>query len=151
MGKRGRVVLKDTYSIGKVNRLGSVDMDALVIYEPGSTPRIKGLRVEITEGGEFRRSSTSFIDVDELESLSQGLGYIQDLASKWAGQSHEPYTEVAYTSKGEFQVGFYQTGTKARAWCKGGTIASATAFLEVADIAQLKALVDQARTTLQAK
>jgi hypothetical protein len=77
--------------------------------------------------------------------------YIQDLASKWAGQSHEPYTEVAYTSKGEFQVGFYQTGTKARAWCKGGTIASATAFLEVADIAQLKALVDQARTTLQAK
>jgi hypothetical protein len=59
--------------------------------------------------------------------------------------------EVVYTSKGEFQVGFYQTGTKACAWCKGGTIASATAFLEVADIAQLKALVDQARTTLQAK
>ena len=72
MGKRGKMIVKDTYSLGRLFGTGGVQMDAMVIYEPNSPTKIKGLRAEVTESGQLERSNTSFIDLDELESLSTG-------------------------------------------------------------------------------
>jgi hypothetical protein len=151
LGKRGTMMIKDSYSLGSIRGTGGVTMDALVIYQPNSTTKIKGLRAEVTESGELERSNTSFIDYDELESLSQALAYMSNLSTKWKGQQHDPYTEVIYTSKGEFEVGFYQQGTKSRAFCRSGDIGSTDAFLDLGDLPRMKALVDQAITLLKTK
>jgi hypothetical protein len=126
-------------------------MDALVIYEPGSSQKVKGLRVEVTESGSLERSNTSFIDLDELQSLSQALSYVSGLSAKWDGQSHDPYTEVTYISKGEFEVGFYQKGKQTRAFITSGLIGSATAYVKTSDLDRLKTMVDQATTLLNSK
>ena len=126
-------------------------MDALVISEPGSSQKTKGLRIEVTESGSLERSNISFIDLDELKSLSDALSYISNLAAKWDGQQHEPYTEVSYISKGEFEVGFFQTGKKTSAFIRSGMIGPATAYLKVSDVDRLKAMVDQASTLLNSK
>jgi|SRR6185437_10212052 len=151
MGKRGKMIVKDTYSLGRLFGTGGVQMDAMVIYEPNSPTKIKGLRAEVTESGQLERSNTSFIDLDELESLSQALAYMGDLSGKWKGQQHEPYTEVIYTSKGEFQVGFYQKGKTTSAFCQSGNIGSVTAFFNVTELPKMKELVEQAITLLKSK
>jgi hypothetical protein len=152
LGKKGQMIIKDSYSLSPmVSRFGSVNMDVLLIYEPGSSIKTKGLRVEITERGDLERSNTSFIDVDELHGLSDALAYMIGLAQKWNGQSHSPYTEVIYTSKGELQTGFFQTGTKSNAFLRSGTIGSATAFFNTPDLTKIKAEVDEAIATLESK
>ncbi len=151
LGKRGRLVVKDSYSLGKIGNMGSAELEGLVIYEPGSSQKTKGLRVEVTESGRLERSNISFIDLDELQSLSEALSYMSNLAGKWSGQSHDPYTEVTYISKGEFKVGFFQQGTRASAFVSSGLIGPATAFLKVSDLDQFKTMVDLASTLLNGK
>ena len=151
LGERGRLVVKDFYQLGRISSLGSAQMDALVISEPGSSQKTKGLRIEVTESGSLERSNISFIDFDELKSLSEALSYISNLAAKWDGQQNEPYTEVTYVSKGEFEVGFFQTGKKTSAFIRSGLIGPATAYLKISDVDRLKAMVDQASTLLNSK
>ena len=151
VGKRGRLMVKDSYSLGRLSDVGNIQIDALVAYDPGGSQKTKGLRIEVQEEGGLERSNTSFIDMDELQGLSQALGYMIDLSGKWNGQPHEPYTEVTYTSKGEFQVGFYQQGAKTSAYCRSGLIGTTTAFLKLADLPKMKAFIDQAITLLNSK
>ena len=151
LGKRGRLLIKDSYDLGRISSMGSAELDALVIYEPGSSQKTKGLRVEVTEGGRLERSETSFLDLDELQSLSDALTYMSDLAAKWHGTTHDPYTEVTYVSKGEFSVGFFQRGTDSNAFISSGMVGPVRAYLKVPDLVRLKQMVDQAKTTLSSK
>jgi hypothetical protein len=151
LGKHGRLIIKDFYDLGQISSAGRVHMDGLVIYEPGSPDKIKGLRVEVTESGSLERSNTSFIDLDELKSLSDAIAYVSDISKKWQGQSHDPYTEIIYSSKGEFEVGFYQQGTKSNAFVSSGSIGKVNAFLKTADLDRLKNMVDQAISVLNSK
>ena len=151
MGKRGKMQIKDSYSLGSVTSTGRVDVSALVLYEPNGTEKTKGIRIEVTQGGRTEQTSTSFLDDDELESLSQALSYMSDLAGKWSAQSRDPYTEVTYESQGEFRTGFYQKGSQIGAFCSSGNIGRSTALLTVPDLAVLKGLIDQAITLLKSK
>jgi hypothetical protein len=151
LGKRGRLVVKDFYELGQISSMGKVQMDGLVIYEPGASQKIKGLRVEVTESGSLERQNISFIDLDELQSLSDAISYISDLSKKWAGQVHEPYTEITYVSKGEFSLGFYQKGVQTSAFVSSGSIGKASAYLKTADLDRLREMVDQAVVLLNSK
>src|SRR4051812_8410515 len=73
LGKKGRLVAKEFYPVSTVSNLGKVELDSLVIYEPGASVKTKGLRVEVTESGQLERSNTSFVDIEELQSLSEAL------------------------------------------------------------------------------
>jgi hypothetical protein len=86
-----------------------------------------------------------------MVSVSEALSYISDLSKKWADQLHEPYTEITYISKGEFDLGFFQKGKKSRAFVSSGSIGKTTAFLQTADLDRMKAMVDQAVLLLNSK
>src|SRR5579872_4840571 len=64
LGERGRIVVKDFYHLGRISSIGSAQMDAVVISEPGGSQKTKGLRIEVTEGGSLERSNISFLDQD---------------------------------------------------------------------------------------
>jgi len=145
------MIMKEFYDLGVLRSMGTVQLKGLVISEPSGSHKIKGLRVEIQEAGTLERSNTSFIDFDELESLSQAIGYMSDAAQKWTPESHAPYTELIFTSKGELQIGFYESGKDVSAFCRSGSIGAATAYFNVRELPKIKGLVDQAITLLKSK
>lgn len=151
LGKRGQMIMKEFYDLGAISSLGRTELKAIVISEPNSAHKIKGLKVEVQESGRLERSNSSFIDLDELESLSQALAYMADAAQKWTADGRAPYTEIIFTSKGELQVGFYESGKDVSAFCRSGSIGAATAYFNVREMPKLKGFVDQAITLLKSK
>jgi len=151
--KKGKIVIKDSYELGAIiGRFGRAEVDALVIYEPGiESARIRGLRVEIKEAGRLERSRTSFLDMEEIESLSKAIKYMADLAEKWKGETREAYTEVTFSTKGDFKVGFYQKGSVRSAYLHSGYIGRATCFMEVGDFGKLKNIIDKGLSILKEK
>jgi hypothetical protein len=152
LAKKGKIIVKDFYSAGELQKLGSMKLDGVVLYEPGQeAQRVRGLKVEIKEAGRLERESSSFLDLDEVESLSKAIGYMQTLSQKWTNGATAPYTEVTFQSKGDFQLGFYQDGAKTGAYAKSGTIGTATMFFDLKDMAEIKQLVDTANANLLQK
>jgi hypothetical protein len=151
LGAHGQMMLKDFYNVGVMHGSGTVEIQGLVISEPTKAGKVKGLRIEVTDFGATARSNTSFIDADELESLSRAIAYMSQAAEKWDFQAHGQYSEALYTSKGEFQIGFYENGKDAKAFCRSGTIGAATAYIRISDLPRMKGYVDQAIALLQAK
>jgi hypothetical protein len=151
LSKHGQLVMKEFYDLGTIRDMGRVQLQALVISAPSGAQKTKGLKIQVTEAGSYERESAAFLDVDELEGLSQALAYMSDSASKWDSQSHAPYTEIIYTSKSEVQIGFYRKGSDTRAFCKTGAIGTATAYLKMDQLSTLKGFVDQAITLLKTK
>jgi hypothetical protein len=151
IAKKGKLIIRDRYRLGELRKLGAVRFNALVFYEPGmESQRIKGVSIEITEGGRVERSRTSFLDLDEIESVSKAIQYMIDLANKWKGQTRE-YTEVTFSTRGEFKIGFYQGGEKIGVYLNTGYVAHASCFMEVQDFPELKSIFDKGLSLLNQK
>jgi len=151
LAKTGTLFVKDFYNLGKIRGLGTIELKALVTYQPGQeTLTIHGLTIEVTEAGRLEFSGTSFLDLEEIESLSKAIAYMLDLSEKWKDTDKE-YTEVIFLTKGYFKAGFYQKGTKQQAFASSGYIAGRTCGLSMNDLASLKALVDQGAALLATK
>jgi hypothetical protein len=152
LAKKGTLIVKDFYELGELRGLGKMQLNALIIYEPGmENTKIRGMRVEITEAGSYGRSNTSFLDLEEVESLSKAIAYMADLAEKWKGINREAYTEVIYATKGDFNVGFYQKGSEMRAFASSGYIGKASFFMEVEDFISMKGIIDKGLSVLKEK
>lgn len=151
LSRHGQLVMKEFYDLAAVKGMGRVELSALVISTPSGAQKTKGLKIEVTEAGQFQRENSSFLDVDELDGLSQALAYMSDAAAKWNDQSHAPYTEIMYTSKAEMQIGFFKRGADISAFCKSGSIGQATAYFKVEQLPTLKGYVDQAIALLKNK
>ena len=148
LATKGRMLLKDFYALGQV---GTVTFDAVVISEPGrETSKIRGLRVEISETGRFAKSHTSFLDAEEAESLLVALAYMQKLGAEWlAAGGRVPYSEVSFTTKGDFEIGFYYKNGKLGVVTSSGKIGKAAAFLDMSDLPKIAAIIQQGLTKLR--
>ena len=129
--KTGEIVVKDSYAIGTITgEYGSrVKILAEVIYSPGKEQqRVKGMRVELYDGGKFEKTAICFLDMDELNEFSKACLYIDDLMNKWKDTSRQ-YTEVTFYSKDKLKFGFYHEETEQQAFIEGGTVNRPTCFL----------------------
>lgn len=151
LSKHGQLIMKEFYELGMVRDLGRIELQALVISAPSGAQKTKGLKIQVTEAGQFEREGAAFLDLDELDGFSQALAYMSDASAKWDNQAHAPYTEIIYTSKSDIQIGFYKQGNETRGFCKSGSIGAATAYFKVAQLSTLKGFVDQAITLLKTK
>ena len=150
LAKKGKLIIKDSHEAGVLHgQYGTkITVDALTIYEPGKeTDKIRGLRIEVYEGGRLERSDTSFLDMDEVESLSQAISYMITLLKKWQGINRE-YIEVIFSTKGDFNLGFYQKGTEVQAFSKSGTIGAAHCYFAMNDLSKLKVIIDKGNSLL---
>jgi len=150
LAKKGKLIIKDSHEAGVLHgQYGTkITVDALTIYEPGKEmDKIRGLRIEVHEGGRLERRDTSFLDMDEVESLSQAISYMITLLEKWKGINRE-YTEVIFSTKGDFNLGFYQKGTEVTAFSKSGIIGAARCYFATNDLSKLKAIVDKGNSLL---
>jgi len=154
LGKKGELIVKDFYKLGEVaGRYGSkIEFSVLVIYEPGKeSQRIRGLKIEVSEGGRYERSNTSFLDLEEIESLSKALEYMGELSARWKDIKKE-YTEVVFSTKDDFKIGFYQTGNELTAFSSSGYIVKASCFFSsLQDLNSVKTIVDKGLRLLSEK
>ena len=95
------------------------------------------MRVEVKGGGTFDREHTSFLDIEEIDSLTKGLAYMKKLADEWKVKPRE-YTEVIFSTKGDFQVGFYIEKGELSSFVKSGSIGSADAILSMDSLESFK-------------
>lgn len=143
--KKGHLYVKEFYDAGRVSgQYGTnISVKSLVVYDPGKeTEKIRGLKIEVYEGGRLEKSNSSFLDIDEVESLSKALEYMINLVDKFKTSNRE-YTEVIFSTKGEFKVGFYQKGSSFSAFASSGYIREATSFLPVESLTELKGVIDK--------
>lgn len=150
LAKKGKLIIKDSHEAGvlKGQYETEITVDALTIYEPGKeADKIRGLRIEVYEGGRLERSNTSFLDMDEVESLSQAITYMIGLLEKWQGKNRE-YTEVIFSTRGDFKLGFYQKGTEVNSFSKSGIICATSCYFQTNDLSQLKAIIDKGNSLL---
>ena len=154
LAKKGKILIKDFYSLGGVtsHQESGVDITALVIYEPGQeSQKIRGLKIEVKETTEIERSETVFLDLEEIESLSKGIDYMINLLAKWKDETKE-YTEVAFSTKGGFNIGFYQTGNTQGAFASIGEIGPIVCkFSSVEDLNKIKTMADKGLQLLNQK
>lgn len=151
--KKGKLIIKDFYELGEVaGRYGSkIEIDALVIYEPGrESQRVRGIKIEVSGGGKYERSDTSFLDFEEVESLSRAIEYMVDLLSKWKDINKE-YTEVIFSTKGDFQIGFYQKGTERFSFASSGHIGKVTCFFPLERLSSIQSIVNKGLNILKEK
>jgi hypothetical protein len=128
-----------------------MSFDAIMLDEPGREKEsVKGLRVELKEAGELERENTSFLDMDEVESLSKAMDYVAGLSAKWKGEGKE-YSEAAFSTKGDFQIGFYQKGGDTGAFASSGYVGKTTCFLSLNDLGSVKVIADKGLEWLRAR
>jgi len=144
LSKKGRLYVKDYYKAGTVSgQYGQrIAVEALIVYEPGKeVEKNRGLKIEVYEGGRLEKTHSSFLDLEEVESLSKAIDYMVNLIIKFRGSSRE-YTEVIFSTKGDFKVGFYQNGDRFQAFAESGIIGKTHCFIPVESLPNLKSVID---------
>jgi len=154
LAEKGKLIVKEFYELGKVGgSYGSkIELTAIVIYEPGrKDERVRGLRIKIIGGGKYERKGTSFLDLEEIEGLSKAIDYMISLSKKWK-TIQKNYTEVMFSTQGDFQIGFYQEGIKQKAFSSSGRIGSVSAHLSTMEkLSSIKAMADKGLNLLSEK
>jgi hypothetical protein len=153
IAKKGKLIIKDSYEIALISGMygASLKIYFLLLYEPGQeTQAIKGLRIEINESGRIERSSVSFLDYEEGESLLKAINYMIDLSTKWKALDRE-YSEVTFSTKGDFYMGFYQKGKGQTVYSSSGYINKTKCFMSLKELTSMKDSVEKGLTLLKEK
>lgn len=153
IAKKGKLIIKDSYEVALIFGMygASLKVNALLLYEPGQeAQKLKGLRIEVNESGRIQRSNTSFLDFEEGESLLKAINYMIDLSAKWKEMDRE-YTEVTFSTKGDFYMGFYQKGKGQTVYSSSGYINKAQCFMALKDLASMKDAIEKGLVILKEK
>lgn len=144
LSKKGRLYVKDFFEAGEVS--GSygqhVTVTSVNLYEPGKEKeKSRGLKIEVYEGGRLEKTHSSFLDIEEVESLSKAIEYMVKLIENFKGTNRE-YTEVIFATKGGFKIGFYQKGNEFQAFASSGFIGGTTCFLSQSALSEVKTVIN---------
>jgi|ERR1017187_2259314 hypothetical protein len=146
LAKRGRLILTDSYELGTMVAVGEMKMDALVIYEPGAEQqRIRGIRIVVSV---VRQSSTSFLDMEEIDSLSKAIEYMTILAGAWNAGNRDADRKVTFSTRGDFSLSFYHNKSETSGFASSGAV---MCFFELKDLRTLKEMIDKGSAILQTK
>jgi hypothetical protein len=145
------VLVTDYYRIDM--RFGpSMRIDAVVVEAVDSQTRLRGLRVQVRDNeNRSRQEGTSFLDIDELRSLSRAVTSMAELAQKWTGQDDRQATELSFTSAGGFRLAIRQSARIPRAFLSTGLLDPVVTSIDVSELVILKQAFDQALTILNSK
>jgi len=154
LAEKGKLIVKDFYTLGKVvgSYQTSVELDAMVLYVAGEeVEKVRGLRFTVNGGGRLDRSSISFLDLEEIEGLVKAVDYMISLAKGMAAVQKD-YTEIEFSTQGDFCIGFYQKGIKQKAFLSSGRIGRVVVhFSKMEKLNSIKVLADKGLEVLSEK
>ena len=123
-------VLKyESYDLGTISGSLDVKFTAMVITDPiKSNVVAAGMKVTII--ADKNTASSVYLDADEVKGLSEALTLIKSISEKYATEKKEPYTEVMFSSKGDFKFGYINKGAGAGMFESGSSLFFRTPALE---------------------
>ena len=144
------VLVADYYRIDM--RFGpSIRIDAVIVEAIDSRTRIKGLRVQVRDPeSRGRQDGTSYIDLDELVTLSRALGAMAERAERWTHDDRQA-TELAFTTAGGFRLAIRQSARVPRAFLSTGLFDPVVTSIDLIELPTLKSAFEQALAILNSK
>lgn len=108
---KGALLVRDYYNMGTLDEWNQEEtFTAVISYQIGNENlKLKGLRIEITDRGLPPFTRRTYLDIEEVEALASTVGHMIEIVDKWKASSREAYSEVSFSSKDNFEIGFYQT------------------------------------------
>jgi hypothetical protein len=143
--KTGAVIIKGFQETGTLRGQlqTTIIAEAREITDASDGSRTDGITLEVKSAGAYDKSSVSYIDFDEIESLIQGIDYIAKIdttATRLAS------VQADYTTRGDLRVSsFSEQDRKMSLAVHSGSIGGTTAYLSLAQATDLKALIGKAR------
>jgi len=149
----------DVYPLGNLVGFhgGNAELSAVVATDVKDKTVTKGLRVLVSQSSPTERGITAWCDVEELLDLSWSIGYLFGEAQKPKGAMAysgggtiqlAPYRALAYSTKGGLRLRVApdksQQGEPLGFSIEAGTTATVTTVGGVANLVQMKTMVDEA-------
>ena len=148
--KTGVVIILGFTKIGTISGQygSSVTVTAKELTDASTGTRQYGITIEVAEGGRLERERTSYIDYDEIDSLLKGIDYIAKIDKKVTRLAD---FQAEYRTKGELEVSTFssQKGGEIALAVQSGRVASATAYFNIAQLAELRKLIAAAKAKLE--
>jgi len=147
--RTGIVVVKAYSTLGVVNGLGRVSVDAREFRDASNPKQAQyGVAFEVKETGRIERENTSFVDEDEIDSLIRGLEYISKIDKSITTLSN---FEAQFRTKGDLSMTVFSgRGGEISLAVASGRIGKTNAFLKLGDAEQIKQLLVQAKSVIAA-
>ena len=145
LSKVETLIVIESVDLGRVEgTYGShVEIKAIVSYEPiSANKKTSGFQVVVYEGGRNEQRKTVFVDLDEIENVSNAAEYMISLSDKWKAV-RRLNTEVAFTTRDTFRIGFSQSGYSWQGFSSGGYgVGAVCRFNSLEDLKAVKLLID---------
>ena len=125
----------------------SITVDIMEFTNARTGESTHGLTVEVTEGGRYEKSETSYIDYSEISSLIEGLTYIATVDPIDADFDD---FEAHYRTRGDFEVTLFSSGQGLTLSVSSGRIGKARGFFSESSLLKLKKLLAQGKSELDA-
>ena len=123
----------------------------MVVDAIDSRTRLKGIRVQVRDPeSRGRQDGTSFIDIDELITLSRAVASVAELAVKWTHDDRQA-TEMTFTTIGGFRLAIRHSARVPRAFLSTGLLDPVVTSIDLAELPTLKQAFDEALTILNRK
>jgi hypothetical protein len=148
--KTGAVVIQGFTKTGMVKDRfgGGVEVEAVELMDATSGLRVSGVKINVKAAGALETQNSSFVDADEIESLIKGIDYISKLDASVTKMNS---FQADYRTKGDLDISTFSSADgKISSAVTSGTIGQARVFLTQGGLAELRSLVVEANTQLQA-
>jgi hypothetical protein len=151
------VLVTDYYYVD--TRFGpNLRIDAVIVEAVGSPTRVgeparvKGLRLQVRDKeNRSRQEGTSYMDLEELMTLSRSLTSMAELAEKWTSHDDRRASELAFTSAGGFRLAIRQSARLPRAYLSTGLLDPVSTSIDITELGTLKVAFDEALSILNSK
>lgn len=146
LGRKGSIVVKVFHDLGGFpgSYNSALALSTLRLFEPGNEQNCsEGIRIEVLDGNS-NDSHTTFLDMDEVDSLLEGIRYMAHCLSQSHGYRGD-YTEMVFSTRGDFSVGFYLSDGKSQAFIKSSY---KQAFIAPTGLSQLGSILEAGKAYL---
>lgn len=139
--KKGSLLIKEYHTVASIKSMYSTMLKLDVLYIKDATTNIthKGLRVEAEETKSYgSNTKSSFLDVDEVESIVRALDYIINVQTTSETGAQQPYREYVFSSKDSFKIGVFSDKSDYTVFASVGSIGAISLFFKYNQLSQIK-------------
>lgn len=115
---KGVLVLRTFYDapMFKLGPLYQMQVQGVVVAQPGETEKAFAVTFDRKPSVDSRHAERAVLDFDEATSLLEAISAMKNIARDMRANSSAPYTEVAFSTRAGFQIGFYQMKNEQQAY-----------------------------------
>ena len=124
----------------------TVEVTLTEVRQASSVKRLFGVIVKVTEAGRIKRDNSAFVDESELESLIDGISYLQKVEP--AATSLKSF-QAQYLTVGGLVISIFSSDSGLTSVVKIERLPHVSAWLGLSELAEFRALLEASRTSIR--